>query len=132
MSTFSCTRRVLDDGLFLFRSLSSPFGPKRSVVPCWFKGHSTLAFAAPRSVSCGSIRSCEGGRAGPAPYLPSLYPSRRYLQTATGDSASYSHLTVGVPKETYPNERRVAVTPQNVALLLKKGFGRVLVQRDAG
>jgi NAD(P) transhydrogenase len=44
----------------------------------------------------------------------------------------YAELTVGIPKETYPNERRVAATPQNVALLLKKGFRRVLVERDAG
>jgi NAD(P) transhydrogenase len=41
-------------------------------------------------------------------------------------------LTVGVPRETYANERRVALTPQNVALLLKKGFSRVLVERGAG
>ncbi|EIT83365.1 NAD/NADP transhydrogenase alpha subunit [Aspergillus oryzae 100-8] len=44
----------------------------------------------------------------------------------------YSSLTVGVPRETYPNERRVAITPQNVALLLKKGFSRVLIERGAG
>jgi NAD(P) transhydrogenase len=39
---------------------------------------------------------------------------------------------VGIPREIYPNERRVAITPQNVALLLKKGFSRVLVERGAG
>lgn len=39
---------------------------------------------------------------------------------------------MGIPCETYPNERRVAITPQNVALLLKKGFSRVLVERGAG
>ncbi|KAB8234785.1 putative nicotinamide nucleotide transhydrogenase [Aspergillus alliaceus] len=44
----------------------------------------------------------------------------------------YSSLIVGIPRETYPNERRVAITPQNVALLLKKGFSRVLVERGAG
>lgn len=44
----------------------------------------------------------------------------------------YSELTVGIPRETYPNERRVAITPQNVALLLKKGVSRVLVERGAG
>ncbi|KAB8205356.1 putative nicotinamide nucleotide transhydrogenase [Aspergillus parasiticus] len=44
----------------------------------------------------------------------------------------YSSLTVGIPRETYPNERRVAITPQNVALLLKKGFSRVLIERGAG
>ncbi|KAB8073274.1 putative nicotinamide nucleotide transhydrogenase [Aspergillus leporis] len=44
----------------------------------------------------------------------------------------YSALAVGIPREIYPNERRVAITPQNVALLLKKGFSRVLVERGAG
>ncbi|KAJ5089087.1 hypothetical protein N7532_007771 [Penicillium argentinense] len=44
----------------------------------------------------------------------------------------YSSLTVGVPRETYENERRVAITPQNVGMLLKKGFSRVLIERGAG
>lgn len=44
----------------------------------------------------------------------------------------YSQLCIGVPKETYPNERRVALSPQNVALLLKKGFAKVLVEKGAG
>lgn len=44
----------------------------------------------------------------------------------------YSTLTIGVPKESYPGERRVAITPQNVQLLLKKGFSRVLIERGAG
>lgn len=44
----------------------------------------------------------------------------------------YSALTVGIPFETFPDERRVSLTPQNTALLLKKGFSRVLVERGAG
>ncbi|KAL2699216.1 hypothetical protein AAEP93_009191 [Penicillium crustosum] len=44
----------------------------------------------------------------------------------------YSGLTVGVPLEIFPGERRVAITPQNVALLLKKGVSRVLIERGAG
>ncbi|KAG6043814.1 hypothetical protein E4U39_004121 [Claviceps sp. Clav50 group G5] len=44
----------------------------------------------------------------------------------------YRQLTVGVPKEVFAGERRVALTPQNVALLLKKGFGEVLVESGAG
>ncbi|KIW52891.1 NAD(P)(+) transhydrogenase (AB-specific), alpha subunit, variant [Exophiala xenobiotica] len=44
----------------------------------------------------------------------------------------YSQLTLGVPAETHPGERRVAVAPQNVPLLLKKGFSRILVERGAG
>jgi NAD(P) transhydrogenase len=47
-------------------------------------------------------------------------------------STPYANLTIGVVRETYPNERRVAITPQNAALLLKKGFKRVLVERGAG
>jgi NAD(P) transhydrogenase len=39
---------------------------------------------------------------------------------------------VGVPREVYPNECRVALTPQNVALLRKKGFTEVLIEHDAG
>ncbi|EJD54573.1 NAD(P) transhydrogenase, alpha chain [Auricularia subglabra TFB-10046 SS5] len=44
----------------------------------------------------------------------------------------FSELTVGIPKETFPGERRVAISPQNVTLLLKKGFKRVLVEDGAG
>jgi H+-translocating NAD(P) transhydrogenase len=44
----------------------------------------------------------------------------------------YSSLSVGVPREIYPDERRVALTPQNVALLRKKGFAEVLIEHDAG
>ncbi len=51
---------------------------------------------------------------------------------ALSSSIPYSNLTVGIVRETYPNERRVAITPQNAALLLKKGFARVLVERGAG
>ena len=47
-------------------------------------------------------------------------------------STPYSQLTVGVPRETFPGERRVALSPANVKLLLKKGFAKVLVQRGAG
>lgn len=57
----------------------------------------------------------------------------RSLHAPSGDSpVPYSELTIGVPKETYPGERRVALTPPNVGLLLKKGFKRVLIERGAG
>ena len=39
---------------------------------------------------------------------------------------------MGVPVESYPGERRVALTPQNAQLLLKKGFKQVLVEAGAG
>jgi len=44
----------------------------------------------------------------------------------------YTSLTVGAPREIFPNERRVSLTPQNVALLKKKGFANVLVEKHAG
>ena len=44
----------------------------------------------------------------------------------------YSSLTIGIPREIFENERRVALTPQNAALLRKKGFKDVLVERNAG
>lgn len=56
----------------------------------------------------------------------------RLLAPAAISNETYDKLTVGVPRETYPNERRVSLTPQNVALLKKKGFSRVLVESNAG
>ncbi|KAM0715800.1 hypothetical protein Q7P37_008314 [Cladosporium fusiforme] len=44
----------------------------------------------------------------------------------------YSELTIGVPTEVRSGERRVAMTPQNAALLLKKGFKEVLIENGAG
>jgi NAD(P) transhydrogenase len=44
----------------------------------------------------------------------------------------YSELTIGVPLEVRSGEKRVAITPQNAALLLKKGFKAVLVEHGAG
>lgn len=55
-----------------------------------------------------------------------------YSTESTTPTTPYANLCIGVPRETYPNERRVALTPQNVALLLKKGFSKVLVEKGAG
>jgi hypothetical protein len=43
----------------------------------------------------------------------------------------YGQLTVGIPKETFPLERRVAATPESVARLVKPGFA-VQVEDGAG
>nr|XP_042900894.1 NAD(P) transhydrogenase, mitochondrial [Parasteatoda tepidariorum] len=43
----------------------------------------------------------------------------------------YSKLSVGVPKEVWKNERRVALSPAAAATLIKKGF-KVNVEKDAG
>ncbi|GAB4817580.1 hypothetical protein N2152v2_004626 [Parachlorella kessleri] len=44
----------------------------------------------------------------------------------------YTDLTVGVPRETYENEARVALTPAGVAALKKAGFKNVVVESNAG
>ncbi|TGO67216.1 hypothetical protein BOTNAR_0046g00180 [Botryotinia narcissicola] len=96
-----------------------------------------------------------------ATHVRSLYPTnqkkyKRYTSTTTSSTTSgasntaslstassaavtpdlittpYSNLTIGIARETYPNEKRVAITPQNAQLLIKKGFSRVLVERGAG
>jgi alanine dehydrogenase len=38
----------------------------------------------------------------------------------------------GVPRETFENEKRVALTPAGVQALLKAGFGQVAVESGAG
>lgn len=38
---------------------------------------------------------------------------------------------VGVPKETYPEERRVSISPEGVTKLTKLGY-EVHVERDSG
>ncbi|GAW12443.1 hypothetical protein ANO14919_018090 [Xylariales sp. No.14919] len=59
-------------------------------------------------------------------------PITSYSTVVEPSSVSYANLTVGVPRETFANERRVAISPQNVALLKKKGFGKIIVERGAG
>ncbi|GKT78031.1 NAP(P) transhydrogenase [Colletotrichum tofieldiae] len=63
---------------------------------------------------------------------PGPVATAAYSTVVEPPSVPYSQLTVGVPKEILLNERRVALTPQNVTLLLKKGFSKVLVERNAG
>lgn len=78
------------------------------------------------------------------PELPSTTALARYASLASDPhdeetptsppftAGPYETLTIGIPKESYPGERRVAITPANVKLLLKKGFSRILIERGAG
>ncbi|XP_061409393.1 LOW QUALITY PROTEIN: NAD(P) transhydrogenase, mitochondrial [Lethenteron reissneri] len=50
---------------------------------------------------------------------------------ASGTGIPYGQITVGVPKEIFANERRVALTPAGVQALIKQGFG-VAVETGAG
>ena len=44
---------------------------------------------------------------------------------------AYDKLTVGVPRELFKNEKRIALSPAATALLTKKGFN-VAVEENAG
>ncbi|KAG8836736.1 hypothetical protein FRB91_008495, partial [Serendipita sp. 411] len=65
-------------------------------------------------------------------FTPSACVRAEEHKLTDGPSTPFSQLTVGVVVEQYPGERRVALTPQNVAILLKKGFKQVLVESGAG
>ncbi|ERS98718.1 NAD(P) transhydrogenase [Sporothrix schenckii 1099-18] len=71
---------------------------------------------------------------GPAPSQPSstVQTTAAFSTKVLPPTTPYAKLTVGAPREIFPNERRVALTPQNVTLLLKKGYGRIIVERGAG
>ena len=47
-------------------------------------------------------------------------------------SVKYFSQSIGVPKEVYKNEKRVALTPEGVARLLKAGYSAVHVESGAG
>ena len=68
-----------------------------------------------RRVLCGS----DGGRAG------------RYFSADAAAGTPYTSLTVGIPKERFPLEKRVAATPESVKRLVAPGF-KVLVEDNAG
>ena len=51
--------------------------------------------------------------------------------TPSADAEQKTGLTVGIPKEIYPGECRVAATPDTAKILQKMGF-RVLVEAGAG
>lgn len=46
-------------------------------------------------------------------------------------AVKYADLSIGVPKESMPAEKRVAQTPETVAKLTKEGF-KVKVEAGAG
>lgn len=60
---------------------------------------------------------------------------RRFSSSAQGTSSPagipYSRLRIGVPKETWTGERRVALSPAAVKTLSQKGF-TVTVENNAG
>jgi hypothetical protein len=76
-----------------------------------------------------ALRRLRGGGAPLRPLERALGPLRpRTLTSGTALSAA----TVGLPKESFAGERRVALTPASVAALVKAGVKSVLVESGAG
>jgi hypothetical protein len=57
--------------------------------------------------------------------------SEEAASAAPPKGISYSKLTIGIPKERFPLEKRVAATPESIKRLVKPGFS-VLVEDGAG
>ncbi|XP_028658318.1 NAD(P) transhydrogenase, mitochondrial isoform X1 [Erpetoichthys calabaricus] len=55
----------------------------------------------------------------------------RWCQNSANPGIPYKQLTVGVPKEIFQNEKRVALSPAGVQALIKQGFN-VVVESGAG
>jgi len=107
--------------------------------------HPTVCSAAKRSgnsvnAATGSVDPSLLGRPGT---FPNVIPDRcttdeaeweqiaEDLNAGRKPSLPCSCLTLGVPRETYPGERRVAATPGNVMDYIKRGFN-VMVEEGAG
>ncbi|KAF3702123.1 NAD(P) transhydrogenase, mitochondrial [Channa argus] len=60
-----------------------------------------------------------------------LFMTHQVLGRSASPGIPYKQLTVGVPKEIFQNERRVALSPAGVQALIKQGFN-VVVESGAG
>uniref|UniRef100_A0A1A7XXV8 NAD(P) transhydrogenase, mitochondrial n=1 Tax=Iconisemion striatum TaxID=60296 RepID=A0A1A7XXV8_9TELE len=60
-----------------------------------------------------------------------FFRTHQSLWRSSSPGISYKQLTVGVPKEIFQNERRVALSPAGVQALIKQGFN-VVVESGAG
>ncbi|KAF7661678.1 hypothetical protein LDENG_00254860 [Lucifuga dentata] len=78
-------------------------------------------------VSCAKL---QGVRAVRSPCLR-FFRTQQALKRCANPGIPYKQLTVGVPKEIFQNERRVALSPAGVQALIKQGFN-VVVESGAG
>lgn len=98
-----------------------------------------------RSSCCGAVSHWRAGSrlfAGPGPVRLRrgfrVHRSDQLRQSKKTDQQAekipgipYQKLKIGVPREVWPKERRVALTPSVTALMVKKGF-TVVVEENAG
>ncbi|KAJ5716531.1 hypothetical protein N7493_008442 [Penicillium malachiteum] len=117
------------------RSLLSALGCRAAPSARAGKSFPSVTHAVSQVRQLALLASSDKKNAPSPPHWSTL--SKRTASTASPatelvPTTPYSELTVGVPRESHQNEQRVAITPQNVTLLLKKGFSRVLIERGAG
>lgn len=79
---------------------------------------------------CGSSRMLRAYKQLPRSWQCRLSSSSSATPPSTS-GVSYTKLSIGVPKEIWQDERRVAVVPAVVSKLVKKGFN-VNIEEDAG
>ncbi|EME78657.1 uncharacterized protein MYCFIDRAFT_50085 [Pseudocercospora fijiensis CIRAD86] len=102
-----------------WRPLTSSLLPPKQSLLCAF---------VPTRPLYQSSRRCQGAAA--AAQAPRSEPAEEHVEEVK--TVPYAELTIGVPLEVRTGERRVAITPQNAKLLLKKGFKQILVEHGAG
>lgn len=66
-----------------------------------------------------------------AAWWRALSSSESAAATTPPKGTPYSELTIGIPKETFALEKRVAASPESVQRLVKPGFN-VVVESNAG
>jgi len=81
-----------------------------------------------RNLSFSSFRASEGTASLETMGLNQKI-SRHYCSTNKG--TPYSNLTIGVPRERFPGEKRVALSPPAVKTLIKDGY-KIVVEDNAG
>uniref|UniRef100_A0A1A8R3X6 NAD(P) transhydrogenase, mitochondrial n=1 Tax=Nothobranchius rachovii TaxID=451742 RepID=A0A1A8R3X6_9TELE len=87
------------------------------------------------SCSAPVFRSVSSVKVHSGPALKStcvrFFRTHQTLWRSSSPGIPYKQLTVGVPKEIFQNERRVALSPAGVQALIKQGFN-VVVESGAG
>ncbi|KAE8297524.1 NAD(P) transhydrogenase, mitochondrial [Larimichthys crocea] len=93
----------------------------------------TRGFRVGRLTGDPDDRELEGvsGRTAQWPCRASCVASPALLSLCASGGVLYKDVVVGVPKETFQNERRVALSPAGVEALVKQGF-QVQVESGAG
>lgn len=88
----------------------------------------------PRGARVTAVRAARvrAVRAVALPVVAVAAPPSPSATVQQGTGTPYSSLTLGFPKETHPEEKRTAATPDTVARLHKAGFGGVLVESGLG